>query len=484
MYCARCGTKNEDGARFCKKCGAEIVYAKTTKEPIPTKPIHNLELTKSMQEPVKIKPVKEHEPVKPVQELVPEMPAQEPIPEMPVQDPVPEMPAQEPAPEMPAQEPVPEMPVQEPIPEMPVQDPVPEMPAQEPAPEMPAQEPDKNTRSILMPILLGLFAVLLFATSFLLITRGKDLFSKIFGNKVPNEVVATMKEKESEEDSLDDKQVESEEITASKEPVVNEEAIEEDDSNKQQNTGNTYDVIGDIKSPDVMKKYEEIIKKADSYFEQADGGYGGSTGKYGYALVRMMSDDDNPSLLLRKEFDSENEYGSYKSYVIKVFHFVEKENRLIEAKDPIIDDSLMPDRSYFRLGYAELTGSYGVGVFSINGATGDTDIFRISLVGNNIENTSVWSGKANDEIPAEYSSRDIIWNEISVKAQNDDGVDKIKSPGVKKQYSRVIGNPSVFFDNPTIRNISSIRYQYSIAQLNKSDKELSLLIRQVINYYD
>ena len=161
MYCPKCGTKNDDIARFCKGCGAPLALGRPLKETEPVESIEKHAFVDPVKESITVDTEQEHSSV---------APAEAPFFVKPTEEPT-----------------------------------------------KPAQKSKRKNETVIGVLLSALFVLLLFITAFLIITRGKNLFSKIIGNN-NTEVVATVKEKESEDEATPPEDL-YEEVVPEEEPA-------------------------------------------------------------------------------------------------------------------------------------------------------------------------------------------------------------------------------------------------------------------------
>ena len=145
--------------------------------------------------------------------------------------------------------------------------------------------------------------------------------------------------------------------------------------------------------------YNEIICNAPDYtYIHSDTI---PTGYYRYSICSTSISEQIPMLLLGQEGDNGN-------YYVRIFQYDPETDSVIQPERIFEEGS---DGSGYHAGLSRTTD--GVILFTETyGASGDTEISSLTLVGEEIKLESQWSGRFN-AIPQSLNRSEINWNEIS-----------------------------------------------------------------------
>lgn len=183
-------------------------------------------------------------------------------------------------------------------------------------------------------------------------------------------------------------------------PVETQESVEEPPADTQQQTPETEEPEVENAMDKALEQYRIIINQADSYTYSQQSVE--PTGNYRYALVMMRPDDPVPTLLLSQE-------GMDYTYRVRVFQYAPDTQTVIQPEDVLEEYG---GSSWYHSGLSMESDGNGIQWTGVSGGTGDTEIIRITMNGQELQQEKQWSGRM-DAIPSELDSIEIIWHGIT-----------------------------------------------------------------------
>ena len=211
------------------------------------------------------------------------------------------------------------------------------------------------------------------------------------------------------------------------ESVMEESSVSEPESEKpaesEESKEESSEAEPEEKAASAVDSYKAIAEDAASKFAESNSGE--ATGVYKYALVQMMPEDKNKTLLLSREVKD----GDWYSYDIKTYYFDPDLSKVIEPNEVLSE------------GAAGMHGMKSIGNMP-NGqglcdkqwapGTGACTVKQIIRNGDDLISNIVWEGR-EDQIPAEYTPVTINWKEINGAVNIEDG--DVARGGVTAQES-------------------------------------------------
>ena len=205
--------------------------------------------------------------------------------------------------------------------------------------------------------------------------------SKLFSekNSAGDFVEDTLEEKLSDKDEIDLEETESEEST---------------------------EVISSISPNDeALEQYKIVVEQASTY-KFSDDYYFSPTGNYQYALVHMNLGDPVQTLLLAQEVSNGDSY-------VRIFQYDTNSKVMHQPYNPPIIVNFSSGRTSANVSLSKMANGDGLRIFGVSRGIGEVLIQKVTLDGDNLNIEDAYTGKFDDNIPAELDGVEIEWHNSS-----------------------------------------------------------------------
>ena len=158
---------------------------------------------------------------------------------------------------------------------------------------------------------------------------------------------------------------------------------------------------------DALEQYRIIVNQADTYYTYEDY-YEEASISYQYALVQMQPGDAVPTLLI--EQNVEHNFFGYYGYV-RVFQYDPESGTVYQPSDILMEG--VAGAGGYRGGLSMMGDGNGIREISWSSGTGETYLSRVTLEGDSLLWTSVWTGRI-DLMPDDVAAFiEIDWHDIA-----------------------------------------------------------------------
>ena len=143
-----------------------------------------------------------------------------------------------------------------------------------------------------------------------------------------------------------------------------------------------------------------------STYKFSDDYYFSPTGNYQYALVKMKSDDPVQTLLLAQEVSNGDSY-------VRLFKYDTDTKVMHQPYKPYILVNFSGGRTSVNVSLNKMANGDGLRIFGVSRGIGEVLIQKVTLDGDNLNIEDIYTGKFDDDIPAEFDGTEIEWHNIS-----------------------------------------------------------------------
>ena len=156
---------------------------------------------------------------------------------------------------------------------------------------------------------------------------------------------------------------------------------------------------------EALEQYKIVVEQASTY--KFDDDYDFSpTGNYQYALVKMKSDDPVQTLLLAQEVSNGDSY-------VRLFKYDTDTKVMHQPYKPPIEVNFSNGRNSANISLDKMANGNGLRIFGVSRGRGDVLIQKVTLAGDNLNIENIYTGRLDDNIPAEFDGAEIEWHNIS-----------------------------------------------------------------------
>ena len=175
---------------------------------------------------------------------------------------------------------------------------------------------------------------------------------------------------------------------------------------KEMESEESTEVISSISPNDeALEQYKIVVEQASTY--KFDDDYDFSpTGNYQYALVYMNLGDSVQTLLLAQEVSNGDSY-------VRLFKYDTDSKVMHQPYNPPIMVNFSSGRTSANVSLSKIANGDGLRVFGVSRGRGDVLIQKVTLDGDNLNIENAYTGKFDDDIPAELDGVEIEWHNSS-----------------------------------------------------------------------
>ena len=156
---------------------------------------------------------------------------------------------------------------------------------------------------------------------------------------------------------------------------------------------------------EALEQYKIVVEQASTY-KFSDDYYFSPTGNYQYALVKMKSDDPVQTLLLAQEVSNGDSY-------VRLFKYDTDTKVMHQPYKPPIEVNFSNGRNSANISLDKMANGNGLRIFGVSRGRGDVLIQKVTLAGDNLNIENIYTGRLDDNIPAEFDGAEIEWHNIS-----------------------------------------------------------------------
>ena len=156
---------------------------------------------------------------------------------------------------------------------------------------------------------------------------------------------------------------------------------------------------------EALEQYKIVVEQASTY-KFSDDYYFSPTGNYQYALVKMKSDDPVQTLLLAQEVSNGDSY-------VRLFKYDTDTKVMHQPYKPYIVVNFSNGRTSVNVSLNKMANGDGLRIFGVSRGIGEVLIQKVTLAGDNLNIEDIYTGKFDDNIPAEFDGAEIEWHNIS-----------------------------------------------------------------------
>ena len=156
---------------------------------------------------------------------------------------------------------------------------------------------------------------------------------------------------------------------------------------------------------EALEQYKIVVEQASTY-KFSDDYYFSPTGNYQYALVKMKSDDLVQTLLLAQEVSNGDSY-------VRLFKYDTDTKVMHQPYKPPIEVNFSNGRNSANISLDKMANGNGLRIFGVSRGRGDVLIQKVTLAGDNLNIENIYTGRLDDNIPAEFDGAEIEWHNIS-----------------------------------------------------------------------
>lgn len=156
---------------------------------------------------------------------------------------------------------------------------------------------------------------------------------------------------------------------------------------------------------EALEQYKIVVEQASTY--KFDDDYDFSpTGNYQYALVKMKSDDPVQTLLLAQEVSNGDSY-------VRLFKYDTDTKVMHQPYKPYIVVNFSGGRNSVVENFNKMANGDGLRILGVSRGRGEVLIQKVTLAGDNLNIENIYTGRLDDNIPAEFDGAEIEWHNIS-----------------------------------------------------------------------
>lgn len=156
---------------------------------------------------------------------------------------------------------------------------------------------------------------------------------------------------------------------------------------------------------EALEQYKIVVEQASTYKFSDDYDFS-PTGNYQYALVKMKSDDPVQTLLLAQEVSNGDSY-------VRLFKYDTDTKVMHKPYKPYIVVNFSSGRTSVNISLSKMANGDGLRIFGVSRGIGEVLIQKVTLAGDNLNIEDIYTGKFDDNIPAEFDGAEIEWHNIS-----------------------------------------------------------------------
>lgn len=156
---------------------------------------------------------------------------------------------------------------------------------------------------------------------------------------------------------------------------------------------------------EALEQYKIVVSQASTY-KFSDDYYFSPTGNYQYALVKMKSDDPVQTLLLAQEVSNGDSY-------VRLFKYDTDTKVMHQPYKPYILVNFSGGRTSVNVSLSKMANGDGLRIFGVSRGIGEVLIQKVTLARDNLNIEDIYTGKFDDNIPAEFDGAEIEWHNIS-----------------------------------------------------------------------
>jgi len=156
---------------------------------------------------------------------------------------------------------------------------------------------------------------------------------------------------------------------------------------------------------EALEQYKIVVEQASTY-KFSDDYYFSPTGNYQYALVKMKSDDPVQTLILAQEVSNGDSY-------VRLFKYDTDTKVMHQPYKPYILVNFSGGRTSVNVSLNKMANGDGLRIFGVSRGIGEVLIQKVTLDGDNLNIEDIYTGKFDDNIPAEFDGTEIEWHNIS-----------------------------------------------------------------------
>lgn len=156
---------------------------------------------------------------------------------------------------------------------------------------------------------------------------------------------------------------------------------------------------------EALEQYKIVVEQASTY-KFSDDYYFSPTGNYQYALVKMNSDDSVQTLLLAQEVSNGDSY-------VRLFKYDTDTKVMHQPYKPYIVVNFSGGRNSVIENFNKMANGDGLRILGVSRGRGEVLIQKVTLAGDNLNIENIYTGRLDDNIPAEFDGAEIEWHNIS-----------------------------------------------------------------------
>lgn len=156
---------------------------------------------------------------------------------------------------------------------------------------------------------------------------------------------------------------------------------------------------------EALEQYKIVVEQASTYKFSDDYDFS-PTGNYQYALVKMKSDDPVQTLLLAQEVSNGDSY-------VRLFKYDTDTKVMHQPYKPYIVVNFSGGRNSVVENFNKMANGDGLRILGVSRGIGEVLIQRVTLAGDNLNIENIYTGRLDDDIPAEFDGAEIEWHNIS-----------------------------------------------------------------------
>ena len=156
---------------------------------------------------------------------------------------------------------------------------------------------------------------------------------------------------------------------------------------------------------EALEQYKIVVEQASTY-KFSDDYYFSPTGNYQYALVKMKSDDLVQTLLLAQEVSNGDSY-------VRLFKYDTDTKVMHQPYKPYIVVNFSGGRNSVIENFNKMANGDGLRILGVSRGRGEVLIQKVTLAGDNLNIENIYTGRLDDNIPAEFDGAEIEWHNIS-----------------------------------------------------------------------
>ena len=156
---------------------------------------------------------------------------------------------------------------------------------------------------------------------------------------------------------------------------------------------------------EALEQYKIVVEQASTY-KFSDDYYFSPTGNYQYALVKMKSDDPVQTLLLAQEVSNGDSY-------VRLFKYDTDTKVMHQPYKPYIVVNFSGGRNSVIENFNKMANGDGLRILGVSRGRGEVLIQKVTLAGDNLNIEDIYTGRLDDDIPAEFEGAEIEWHNVS-----------------------------------------------------------------------